>query len=69
MSDEKKLDLRIVSCFFVGYSENLEVLGFTVPPLRTYERRIMLNLLRIFRTVGLNYIRISHLRKNRLLYS
>ena len=28
----------------------------------------MLNLLRIFRIVGVNYIRISHLRKNKLLY-
>ena len=66
MPHKKMMDSITVSCFFVRYSERSRGLRFYCPSnkniIETYN-------VRIIKIVGVNYIRISHLRKNILLYS
>jgi len=64
---KKKLDSRTVSCLFVGYSEMYKGFRFYCPSTWNIKTDNTKSFLRIFRTVWVNYIRISHLRKNILL--
>jgi len=65
---KKKLDSRTISCLFVGYSERYRGFRLYCPSTKNIKTDNAKFFLRIFRTVGVNYIRISHLRKNILLY-
>ena len=59
---EKKLNSRTVSCFFVAYSGRYKSFRFYCPSTKNIIEtdNAKLFFLRIFRTVRVNYIRISH---------
>ncbi|KAI0510586.1 hypothetical protein KFK09_011193 [Dendrobium nobile] len=66
--NERKLDSRTVSCYFVGYSERSRGLNFMIPQVNHFLRRAMLNLLRMLNIVGVIKLKILILRRNMLLF-
>ncbi|PKU85930.1 Retrovirus-related Pol polyprotein from transposon TNT 1-94 [Dendrobium catenatum] len=66
--NERKLESRTVSCYFVEYSERSRGFKFYDSSSKSFLRRAMLNLLRILNIVRVIKLKILILRRNMLLF-
>ena len=65
---EKKLDLRTVSCYFIGYSERSRGYKFYDPTTKSILRPEMLGSLRMLSLMGEIRIGILFLKRNMLIF-
>ncbi|PKU73374.1 Retrovirus-related Pol polyprotein from transposon TNT 1-94 [Dendrobium catenatum] len=66
--NERKLDSRTISCYFIRYSERSRGFKFMIPQINPFLIRTMLNLLRMLNIVGVIKLKILILRRNILLF-
>jgi len=68
MPHEKKLDSRTLNCFFVGYSERFRGFRFYCTSTKNIIETDNAKFIKEIQNNGSQLIRISHLKKNKLLY-